>query len=323
MIHSKTPVRLEFLGGSTDIPNFYKKSQGNVLNATINKYINVYINQVPNNFYKLTLQNKTRTFKDLEDIKNPIVREALRLLKVKPGIDLKITSDVNSRGTGLGTSSAFSVGLLNSLLHLKGREYDSEKLAELACKLEIDILKFPIGKEDQYAASFGGINHFVFNKNGKVIVNNINLSPAFKNKFEKHLLVFFTGLTRTSYDLLSNQNKRLNQNFLKLKTMGDLTLPAVNMLHDQDIESFSKILELEWNVKKKLISGITNNTIEKYYKKILMAGSWGVRLSGAGGGGYLYTFSPTSKRKTVIRAVGKEKLFNLKFTIDKSCVESK
>lgn len=314
MIVTKTPLRLEFTGGSTDLANFYSKYPGRILNSTIDKYIYVTVREIGGWKSRILVNGVAEEYINLRQLKNPIVREALRMLKIDKKLEIVISSEVDPKGSGLGLSSSLSVGLINALSLLKGKRLNKRELAESACHLEIDLLKSPIGKQDQYAASFGGFSLYTFNKNGRVGVKPVSLKRKFLNELEKYLLTFHTGYSHSSSKILSKQNKYFEKNFENLKKMGGLSVEAVNLLNHENIKGFAKCLENEWTIKRSLFGITKNENIDMAYEKAIKHGAWGGRLSGAGGGGYLYVFAPTSKHKRIIDALKGYTAIPVKFT---------
>lgn len=314
MIISKTPFRLEFLGGSTDMEIFYKKYTGHVLNVTLDKYIYVYVRRLTDKKIRIITEESSDSIGEIAKIKNLIVKSVLDYLNIDFGLEIIISSDINSKGSGLGSSSSLVVGLVNAVSALKGNILSKENLAEIACELEIGILKSPIGKQDQYSAVYGGLSKYTFNRDGMVEVEDLGLDEKFISQLNRHLLVFSTGTSHSASNILNNQNQKFEENFEKLKAMGNLVVPACNLLSANDIESFAKVLETEWSIKKKLSNGISNEDIDKMYSKARRSGAWGGRLSGAGGGGYLYVFAPTLNHKKIITSLKEYKLFPVSFT---------
>lgn len=314
MIISKTPLRLEFLGGSTDLANFYNKYPGHVLNTSIDKYIYVTVREIKGEKSKLICNGKIESFSRVNQVKNTIVRTILNSLKINKKLEITINSDIDTRGSGLGSSGSLFVGLINALYLLKGKHLKQELLAEMACHLEIDILGAPIGKQDQYAASYGGLSLYTFNNSGKVNVKKLKLKRSFLEKLQKNILIFYTGYPHSSSKILSQQNRYFDKNFKGLKRMGDLSISAVNLLKHEDIKGFAKCLQDEWIIKKSLLGVTKNEEIERMYRRALNAGAWGGRLSGAGGGGYLYVFGPLAEQKRIIKALRGYKLISIKFT---------
>lgn len=300
MIIVRVPLRIEFLGGSTDIKYFYEKYTGYVLNVAINKYINIKINSNSKNI--------------AQNIINDRIRETLKYLKIKQGLEIISTSDVTTKGSGLGSSSSFLVGLVHGLLVLTNKKISSRNLAEIASHLEIDVLKEPIGKQDQYAASYGGINFLTFHKNGYVSRKEIILTSKVSKKLKQHLMLFYTGKTRSASNILKDQKKNINRKIIYLKQMRSLVKPATKVLEKGDLELFAQFLEKEWTIKKNLGKGITNASLEKMYRLAKQAGAWGGRVSGAGGGGFMLLIVPPNKHKKVKIALKKYIYTPISFT---------
>ena len=243
MIITRTPFRISFAGGGSDIEDFYKHSQGAVLSTTINKYMYIYTH----NFFdedKIRVKySKTETAANVDDIRHPIVREILKKFKIKGALEISSNADIPSN-TGLGSSSSFTVGLLHNLYTKFGRYTTKNQLADEACDIEINKLKEPIGKQDQYAASFGGLNIIKFNSSGGVSVEPLHLTKETYNLFQNNLMMFYTGLQRKTSSILSEQKKnmRLKDKFEALKKMVAFVWELRDALYQQDFYKFGKIL---------------------------------------------------------------------------------
>lgn len=298
MIIVQTPLRLEFLGGSTDISSFYSKHTGRVLCSAIDKYIYVIVKKSFDGNYYFTYDKK-ESAKKHGDIKHPIVREVLKYFKIDKGLEIVSLSDITKGGSGLGSSSSFTVGLVHAVSLLSKKKFSKRELAETACHIEIDLLGKPIGKQDQYAVAFGGINYLRFRKNGWVDVNKIKLNREQLNNFHKSLLMFYTGKTRSTSKILSRQEKRAKANHKYLRKMSGIVLPGKRALLKGDLKKFSEILYDEWSIKKHLDSEISNNKIENMYQSAVSNGAWGGRLSGAGGSGFLSLFADPSTHQKI------------------------
>lgn len=300
MIIVRTPVRVEFLGGGTDIKYFYDKYPGKVLNAAIDRYVYISLNCPFDR--KLKVRYSKNEVVDLpSQIKNTRVKVLLEYFKCfNKGDSLEITStaDIPSRGTGLGSSSSFSVGLSHALAHFMKIKMNERDLAKLACHVEIDLLKEPIGQQDQYAAAFGGLNLMTFKKNGNVDVSKVELTQVTQKEFESHLLMIYTGLNRSASAILEEQKKDLNRKIPYLIKMAELAKQGEEALREGDFELFGRLLEEEWNTKKN-IGPITNSRIEKMYAEAKSLGAWGGRISGAGGGGFMILMVPENKQKII------------------------
>ena len=267
MIITRTPFRISFVGGGSDLREFYSKHQGAVLSTSINKYM--YISS-----HKFFEENKVRakysiteTVENIDDLKHDIIREALRMVNIKGGVEVSSIADIPA-GTGMGSSSAFTVGLLHNLNAIK-REYASKEiLAEAACRMEIDILKEPIGKQDQYAAAFGGLNIFRFNANETVSVEPLHLKQEVYNHLQENLVLFFIGNARKASDILVEQKANIVKadNFTVLKDMVALVEELKDVLYKGNLDDFGKLLHRNWVMKQKLASKISNDNISDLYQ---------------------------------------------------------
>lgn len=303
-IITRTPLRISFFGGGSDIKKFYSKKRGMVISSTIDKFIYVTIKKHGKTFdekYRLNYQ-KSENVNNVNNIKNNIIRESLKYLKITEPLYISTIADIPSM-SGLGSSSSFTVGLLKGLFALKNKKISKKKLAELACKIEIDLLKSPIGKQDQYAAAYGGINKFVFyKKNVQVYSLKKKINP---NNFFNNLQLFFTGIYRSSYNILSSI-KSNTKNKSSIKTLVRNCEKAYNIFLKKDkkkIEMLGKLFDKSWKIKKSLGNKITNKRINFYYDKAIKAGAYGGKISGAGGGGFMLYLSPHNKKKLIINSL--------------------
>lgn len=290
MIIVRSPLRISLGGGGTDLPSFYKLNHGFVVSAAINKYVFTSITRPFEPGYYLKYSS-TENVKDISRIKHPIIREVLIEEKVG-NLPLEITTlaDIPS-GTGLGSSGSFTSSLIKALYEYRGKKISKQTLAEKSCEIEINKLKDPVGKQDQYIAAFGGIKSLDFYENEKVAVKNLKIKKNALIKFEKNLLMFFTGQTRASKKILFNQkhktemnNKNMIENLIKVKKMG---YEVKNTLEKGDFDNFGEIMNRHWFEKKKRSNEMTNFFIESLYDGALKNGAIGGKLVGAGGGGFL------------------------------------
>jgi D-glycero-alpha-D-manno-heptose-7-phosphate kinase len=289
MIISRTPLRISFAGGGTDLSAFYKHQPGAVTSTAINKYIYVTINQKFDHRIRVGY-SKTENVDHVDELHHGLVREAMKLTGIDRGVEITTIADIPSRGTGLGSSSTLTVGLLNALYAYQGVMKSRQSLAREACKIEIEILGEPIGKQDQYIASFGGIQHIQFNPNESVYVDPVICTPKAKLNLEKHMLLFYTGITRKASKILTKQIKNTQKKMENLKKMKELSEQVRDHIHDEDFEAIGKCLHQGWLFKKELATDISNQEIDGYYKKALKAGALGGKILGAGGGGFLMIF---------------------------------
>lgn len=298
MIISRTPLRISMGGGGTDLPAFYKENGGFVVGTTIQKYL--YIT-VSNHFQKLIKLNYSRVeiCKKPSQIKHPIIRESLKKLKINNHIEISSIADLPAK-SGLGSSGAFSVGLINGLLSHLGKVISKNKLAEMACHIEMDLLREPVGKQDQYMAAYGGFICLSINRNGNVKVRPLKISPESKQDLENNLVYFYTGILRKASDVLLDQKKALEkkdnslQSMLEIKKIG---YKIKKCLENDNLDEFGRLMHEHWEAKKKTSQKISNNIFDKYYNIAKNNGALGGKIIGAGGGGFFmfYCDSRTSK----------------------------
>lgn len=303
MIITKTPLRISFAGGGTDISDYYTKHGGAVVSAGINKYIYITVNEKFDDKIRISY-SRTEIVDGVDEIYHELVRECLKLVGIKGGIEITSIADIPS-GTGLGSSSAFTVGLLNALHTYKGYIPSAEELAEQACQVEIDILKHPIGKQDQYAAAYGGTNYFKFNSDGTVERERIFLADGDARRMRQKLMMFYTGMTRSADSILVEQKQNTELKMESLDYMRDLAGRMYCELNSKGFtEDFGRELHEGWLKKKSLAVTITNNQIDEYYDRALKAGAIGGKLLGAGGGGFLLLYCDEVNQDAVEKAVG-------------------
>ena len=315
MIISQTPLRISFVGGGTDFEDFYSRYPGRVLSTTIDKYYYIGLNPRFDGALKVSY-SKVELVEHRDQIQHPLIRGALKEVGIARGIDIVSLCDLPAKktGLGLGASSSFTVGLLNALYAFKGKYLKPELLAEKACKIEIEDAGSPIGKQDQYAVAFGGLNQITFNKDGKVEVEPIYLSPAIKEAFQKHLLLFFTGIERSANPILAEQKQNINQKFEILKEMSEMVLLFKSALEKGDFKKMGEILHQGWLRKKQLSSKISNFQIDKMYSLALQAGAWGGKILGAGGGGFLLLMAPPNNQSKIKDALKEYQLISFSFS---------
>lgn len=300
MIITRTPFRISFVGGGTDLPDFYRVEPGAVVSTAINKYMYIVVNKRFDDTTRVSY-SKTEIVKDVEEIQHPIAREALKLVGVAKGIEIVSIADIPA-GTGLGSSSSFTVGLLNALHAYNGSLKSAEELAREACHIEIDILREPIGKQDQYIAAYGGLRYIQFNLDETVFTEPIMYAQESKDELNRNLLLFYTGDTREARSILGHQ--KANTKMEPLKGMRDLAFELRNYLNSNSSpDILGEFLHKGWLLKKQLASSISNNKIDEYYKKALNAGALGGKVLGAGGGGFLLLYCPGERQSKVREAL--------------------
>ncbi len=307
MIISQTPFRISFVGGGTDLPDFYQKHGGAVISTAIDKYIYITVKkQNTLHDHKIRLSySQTENVERVDDIAHPIVRAALKFLKINDPIEITTVSDIPAK-TGLGSSSAFTVGLLNALHAFKNEYVSKEQLAQEAVYIEMNLLDRPLGKQDHYASAYGGLNSILFHADESVSVNPILCGKVGTEKLFDSLLLFYTGITRDSTTILSKQ-KALTKGDTKTKMllqMKEMTEKTKSIFEKGfDAKKFGHLLHEGWIAKKSLVGNISNKKIDDYYEKGLRAGAYGGKLLGAGGGGFLLFCAPKAKKDSVKRAL--------------------
>ena len=289
MIISRTPLRMSFVGGGSDIPGFYEKFGGAVLSTTIDKYIYVTCNPKFDNGIRVAY-SKNEEVTHVDQIEHRIVRATLKLLEADGGIEITTIADVPSRGTGLGSSSSFTVGLLNVLHAFQGRYASAARLAEEACRVELELCGEPIGKQDQYAAAFGGFNLFEFQCSGRVDVTPVMMPAERRQSLAQRIIAFYTGVTRSAGSILEAQSEGITRDIDKqrvLRRMAELAFIMKSELESGNLDSFGEILHENWELKKSLAVGISNTQIDYWYDIARRHGASGGKILGAGAGGFL------------------------------------
>jgi D-glycero-alpha-D-manno-heptose-7-phosphate kinase len=304
MIISRTPFRISFFGGGTDYPIWYKKNRGAVLATSINKYCYITCRYLPPFFehkhrvvYSIVENTKT-----ISEIKHPAVRETLAYMNIDRGVELHHDGDLPARA-GLGTSSSFTVGLVNALYALKGKMVTKRQLALDAIHIEQERIKENVGSQDQITTAFGGFNKIEFDGGSEFQVQPIIMTKEKFQFLQDHMMLFFTGLFRTASNIAKEQIKKTHEKKKELKRMAEMVDEAVNILNenDLDLKDFGKLLHENWMIKRKLTNKITTNTIDKIYETAIKAGALGGKLLGAGGGGFILFFVEPEKQRTVMK----------------------
>jgi len=290
MIISRTPLRISLVGGGTDMKYFYSKTPGKVISLSIDKYIYIIVKK---RFDKKIVINysKREIVNDINEIKHSIVRECLRLLKIKSSIEITSIADIPSQGSGLGSSSTFTVGLLNALFVYKGEKVSQEYLAELACKIEIDICGAPIGKQDQYGSSIGGIKVITFESDDSVDIFNIKDTNNLYEKIENQLIIVNSNLTRSASEVLKKQENNFEENLERLKKIVSIVDDFSNYLISQNFEKIYDNLNSYWRIKSQLVESKKKTKLEKIYNHFIPEYCHSGKICGAGNGGYFMFFA--------------------------------
>lgn len=311
MIITKTPFRMSFLGGGSDLPAFYEKNGGSVLSTSINKYMYINLHSRFNKGIRV-IYSKIEEVDKTEDIMHPIVRNTLKYFNLQSGIDISSLADIPARGTGLGSSSSYTVGLIRAIAAHKDLSLSRQEVAELACHIEIDLCGDPIGKQDQYAASFGGFNLYKFSSDG-VVVKPLNLDPSFLSYLGAALVSVYTGTERSAAAILEEQSRAVSFG-AKAKIQAEMVSlvdVGVKELMSEKLQKFGELLHDSWLLKKQLASNISNIHIDRIYELGLKAGAWGGKLLGAGAGGFICFLVDPKKRIDVKNALSAYKIIDL------------
>lgn len=313
MIISRTPLRISFAGGGSDLESYYKFKPGSVVSTAINKYIYITVNKKFDDLIRVSY-SKTEMVESVDKLEHHIIREALKMVGIDKKIEVVYMGDIplGTAGIGLGSSSSLAVGVLNALHAFKGEHVSAERLAREACEIEIDILGHPIGKQDQYAAAYGGFNYFQFNSDDSVYIDPIICTNGIKQTLNKKLMLFFTGIERVSSDILTEQKEKTFNNINHLDEMVSLSKELKNNLINNNLSKFGEILHQGWLRKTNLASGITNAKINEYYERARKAGAKGGKILGAGGGGFLLLYCEEEQQEKVRNTLSdlKESPFN-------------
>lgn len=315
MIIAQTPIRISFVGGGTDIANFYRQHGGAVISTSIDKYISVCITSRRDSQIVINTPPHCETVVTLDHIQHPLIREAVRKTDVTGGISITVTSDVPSCGCGLGSSSALTVGLLNALYAYRGIEMSAKILARQACEIEIDRLRQPIGKQDQYITAYGGLRWIQFNRDESVDTQDIPLSPETIAHLEHNFMLFYTGIQRRSDTILHEQKRTANpQTLLQIKRLVPRFYSVLTKSNHADhADEIGCLLDRIWGLKRSLCDSISNPVLDTIYKRAVAAGALGGKILGAGGGGYFLFYVPTEKQQAVTGALSDLGLSRLEF----------
>jgi len=305
MIITRTPFRISFAGGGTDLPEFYRREYGAVVSTAINRYMYIIVNQRFTDAIRVSYYARTEIVDSVDEIRHPLVREALKLVGIDRGIEIASVADVHA-GAGLGSSGSFTVGLLNALYAYKGVLKPAAELAREACRIEIDILGEPVGKQDQYIAAYGGLRYFQFNSDESVTTEPIIWPPEYKVELEQNLLLLYTGDIHEASSILQEQKEKMRQTdkMASLVKMRDMAVNLKDQLNSKaKADIFGDILHHGWQLKKELASGISNDKIDECYQRARDAGALGGKVLGAGGGGFLLLYCPEAKQPQVKQAL--------------------
>lgn len=317
MIVSKTPLRMSFVGGGSDLPAFYREEIGAVLSTSIDKYMYISVNKKFDGRIRISY-SRTEDVESREQIEHPLVREALDLVGIDGGIEIASMADIPSRGSGLGSSSSYTVGLLNALYAYRNQFASKKQLAHEACEIEIERCGEPIGKQDQYAAAFGGLNLISFHPDQSVSVAPVICKPALLQEMEDSTLVFFTGRTRSASAVLASQSAAMQDADRRrlMRRMVELAFEMKEQLESGTLEHLGQLLDENWRLKAQLAAGISDPQIDAWYMAGLSHGALGGKLLGAGNGGFIMFYAPKERHPEISAALSD--LQPIKFRFDRT-----
>ena len=302
MIITQTPLRISFVGGGTDFADFYSREDGSVVSTAIDKYVYVIVKERFD--HKIYLKWSLNEIVDrIDDVKHELVREAMRKVGVLRGVEITTLADIPSEGSGLGSSSSLTVGLLNALYAYQGDSRPAEQLAEEAVQIEIDVLGKPIGKQDQYIAAHGNLRRFLFQEDGSVEIEKVAISDRQRRRLSDNLMLFYTDRVRRSEDILRKQKASILDRMATLRKMKAQVSEARRHLEGGSVDEMGPLLDRAWALKKSLASGISDREIDRIYRNAREAGASGGKISGAGGGGFLLLYCLPDAQDAVRKAL--------------------
>ncbi len=314
MIITRTPLRISFAGGGTDLPSFYRTHGGGaVTSAAIDRYVHVLVNEKFDKSIRVAY-SRTENVDRLEDLEHGIVREAMRATGVSQALEVHTIADIPGEGTGLGSSSTLTVGLLNALYAYRGRLQDPAELAAEACRIEIEALGGALGKQDQYIAAFGGVQHFEFRPDDTVRTAPIPLSREAREEFSHHLSLFYTGITRKAQGILKNQRDQTEEHVEAYVRKRELASAARTAIIHTDWPSLGAVMDEDWELKRQLTHGISSPEIDELYERAKAAGAYGGKITGAGGGGFLLLLHPPARSHQIAAALSPMERLTVRIT---------
>lgn len=314
MIISQTPLRISLAGGGTDLSNYYLENEGFVVSTAIDKFIYVIIKERFDDLIYIDYSSKERVT-NINEIQHELVREAAKLAGLKKGFEVLMLADIPSEGSGLGSSSSLTVGLLHAFYQYQGILVTAEQLAREACQIEIELLKKPIGKQDQYIAAYGGLRSFRFKKDDTVEVGDFNIESDVKRKLGSNLLLFFTNTTRKAASILEEQSKSVMSKLEFHHKIKELAFDSLDGLKNAHIQRIGENLKVNWEMKKQLASNVSNAEIDRMHSLAMDGGATGAKISGAGGGGFLMVYCERDKQDNLRRSLGEYR--ELPFLLEK------
>ncbi len=302
MIIVQTPLRVSFFGGGTDFPSFFMEEGGCVLSSAIDKFIFVTVKERFDKKLRIGY-TQTEMVDTVDEIHHDLIRESLRLTGIENGVEVTTMGDIPSEGSGLGSSSTVTVGSLHAMYAYMGEIVSAERLAREACGIEIDMLKKPIGIQDQYIAAYGGLRFFEFKSDGEVKVEKVKISPDSHRMLNDSFLLFFTGVSRRADTVLNEQKSNIKHRITELREIKQMAHQARSDIETGNFNSFGRLMNQSWALKKKLAGSISNGSINEMYETAQRAGAIGGKITGAGGGGFLMLYVPYEKQNAVRTAL--------------------
>ena len=315
MIISRTPLRMSFAGGGSDLPAYYREHPGAVLSTAIDKYVYVTVNPKFDAQIRLSY-SRTEEVRTVAKVKHPLVRESLKLTGISGGVEITSIADIPSRGTGLGSSSSFTVGLLHALHAFRGEYRSAEDLAQECCEIELERCHEPIGKQDQYAAAFGGLNFIQFFPDESVSVEPVICQRATLQHLQENLLMFYTGLTRSASTVLEEKQRAITADRKKRAMLDRMVKLAGQLkveLQRNNLDAFGEILHENWVLKKSLGRHVSSSQIDDWYATARRCGASGGKLLGAGSGGFLLFYAPKERHEAIRLALAPLRLIDFSF----------
>lgn len=303
MIITQTPLRISIAGGGTDLSDYYRARGGFVVSTAIDKYVYVIVKERYDD--KIYVDYSSKEIVDsVDDIQHELVREAARIAGMGNGFEIAMMADIPSEGSGLGSSSSLTVGLLNAFYQFRGEQVTPARLAEEACRIEIDILGKPIGKQDQYIAAYGGLCAFTFHPDERVDVEHLRLPITSGRRFGSNLLLFFTNIVRKASTVLTEQKERIGDTIAFHDQIKQMAHDVHAMIIEQNFDGVGELLGRSWKIKKELANGITNEVIDAMFDAAIAGGALGAKISGAGGGGFLMVYCRRPEQDSLREQLG-------------------
>jgi D-glycero-alpha-D-manno-heptose-7-phosphate kinase len=298
LIIVQTPLRISFFGGGTDFPSYFMEEGGCVLSSAIDKFIFLVIKERFDDKLRVGY-TRTEMVDNVDQVQHELIRESLRLTGIQHGVEITTMGDIPSEGSGLGSSSTVAVGALNAMYAYQGEIASAERLAREACAIEIDILKKPIGIQDQYIAAYGGLRFFEFLSDGEVKTEKINISVDARRALNDNFLLFFTGVSRSSSSILKEQKRNIKDRITELREIKQMAYQARDYIESENFDALGELMHQSWELKKRLAGTISNSNINDMYESARNAGAVGGKIAGAGGGGFLLLYVPYERQSKV------------------------